>query len=92
MIDGIELLCSWFPYLVPVVALLGLWVARCSTDRQVRKIAERAFFALLIVVAGGTLRTIVAEDHCWLLHTTSFAVMVVGALVPGASTTSIEGI
>lgn len=87
MVTSIDALVSWFPYLVPMIALLGLWIARCSSAPHVRCIAERAFFALLIVVAGGTLRTMMADDHCWLLHTLSFAIMVVGAIVPGAPKT-----
>ena len=92
MANAIEALCSWFPYLVPLVALLGLWIARCSSNKQLRALTERCFFALLLVVGGGTLRTMVADDHCWLLHTASFAVMVVGAIVPGSPSSTFESL
>ncbi len=93
MAGWIETLSMCFPCIVPLVALVGLWVARCSPDREVRQLAERAFIAMMLVVGGGTLRTIVVNDAFWLLHTSSLSIMIVGAIMPGGSVRpSIDGI
>lgn len=71
-----------FPWVIPSIALLALWFARCSDDRYFRTIAERSFFAAMIVVAWGTLRTVLANEGCWIVHMVSLAAMIVGSVFP----------
>jgi hypothetical protein len=77
-----ESFANWFPWIVPAMSILSLWIARLCDDDRVRSIAERIYFGMMIVVATGTLRTILADDACWLLHTGSLCMMVVGAVFP----------
>jgi hypothetical protein len=77
-----ESFASWFPWIVPVLSLIGLWIARLCDDDRVRSVAEHAYYCAMILAAVVTLRTILADDHCWLLHTGSFGMMVLGAVFP----------
>lgn len=75
------------PWIIPAIAIISLWVARGSEDQIMRRHAERLFFAALLVVAGATLRTLLANDGHWLVHTSSLASMIVGAIFPCAEST-----
>ena len=86
-----EAIATGAPWLVPLLALAGLWVARCSEEQAVRCWAERIFFSLLLLAAGGTIRTVAVADPCWFLHTASLSAMIIGAVVPSASAPSVEG-
>jgi hypothetical protein len=77
-----ESFANWFPWIVPILAVGSLWVARLSEDPTLRTIAERCFYTAMILAACVTLRTILADDGCWLLHTGSLCVMVIGAIFP----------
>lgn len=77
-----ESFAAWFPWIVPVLSILSLWIARLCDDDRVRLFAERLYFVMMIIVATGTLRTILADEPCWLLHTSSLCLMVVGAVFP----------
>ncbi len=93
MIDLVDFVSSCFPWMLPLMAVVGLSIARHSKTASVRMISERAFLALLLVVGGGTLRTIASNDPHWLLHTSSLAIMIVGAMSPGgAIRPSFDGI
>jgi hypothetical protein len=80
-----ELFAPCFSWIVPAIALTGLWVARASNDRRVQCIAERAYFSAMFLVAAATLRTVVTDEGCWLLHMASMGVMVLGATIPKTS-------
>jgi hypothetical protein len=73
---------AWTPWIVPVLALAGLWIARLCEDARVRSMAEACYFGAMIVASMITLRTILADDHCWLLHTASLGAMILGAIFP----------
>jgi hypothetical protein len=75
-----------YPWIVPLIAIVSLWLARASNDSYFRRIAEPAFFGALLIVSWGTLRTIIANEGCWIVHTSSMAVMVVGAIFPSHET------
>ncbi len=72
------------PWAIPAIALIALWIARGFEDQGYRKAAERLFLGALLVVAWGTLRTILSNEGCWIVHTSSMAVMIVGAVFPSA--------
>ena len=80
--EWIELVADCFVWFIPISAAIGLWLARFSVDSDLRLWSQRAFFASLLLVAGGTLRTIMVDDPSWLLHTLSLGIMVVGAICP----------
>jgi len=71
--------CTW---VLPIAAGVALWIARLVENPLIRSRAERAYFAVLLVVAAGTLRTILAEDPSWFLNGCALGIMVVGAVMP----------
>jgi len=79
-----------FPWIVPGLALAGLWFARSTHDRTLQILAERVFFAVMLIVAAATLRTVLANDGCWLLHMGSIGIMVLGATIPQADSQPSE--
>lgn len=88
--EWIEQVADCFVWFIPIAAAIGLWLARLSGDRELRLWSQRAFFASLLLVAGGTLRTVMVDDPSWLLHMLSLAIMVVGAICPTASQSGLE--
>jgi hypothetical protein len=77
-----ESFASWFPWVVPALSLVSLWIARLCDDTRIQANAARVYFIMLMIVATATLRTMLADEPCWLLHTASFGAMVVGAIFP----------
>ena len=78
-IDAIEFNAAWF---FPIVSLVGLWLCRLSPDELLGVWSERIFFAMLLLFAGITLRTIAGNEQAWLLHTASLGIMIVGGVIP----------
>ena len=72
----------FLPWVVPCLALAGLWMAKCSASLQVQRTAERVYFAAMLLVAWVALRTILANEGCWLIHMASIGAMVLGATYP----------
>ena len=69
--------------LIPAACGIALLVAKLTHGEMARK-AEKNFFVFLVVMTLITIRTVVLCDDVWLIHTTTLAVMVVGALaIPG---------
>lgn len=71
-----------FPWVVPVIAVIGLWVANLSVDKRMRQFAQHTYYATMLVVAWGTLRTVLVDEGCWILHMGSVGLMVLGATFP----------
>lgn len=68
---------------LPAIGLYALLSARLASGESLA-IAQRRFFVCLIVTTIVTLRTVIACDDAWLIHTGTLAVMIVGALaIPG---------
>ena len=88
--EWIEQVADCFVWFIPISAAVGLWLARLSVNQLWRLWAQRAFFSTLLLVAGGTLRTVLVDDPSWLLHTLSLGVMVVGAICPSSSQRNLE--
>jgi hypothetical protein len=88
--EWIEQVADSFVWFIPMAAAIGLWLARISGDHEVRLWAQRAFFAALLLVAGGALRTVMVDDPGWLLHMLSLAIMVVGAICPTGDRNEVE--
>lgn len=85
-----ETFAGSFPWIVPLVAIASLWLARASDDSYFRRIAEPAFYGALLLVSWGTLRTIIANEGCWIVHTSSMAIMIVGAIFPSREEDSVD--
>jgi inner membrane protein involved in colicin E2 resistance len=90
MIWSIETTAVLAQLLIPIFAVIGMWVVRVLGDSVLRAWSERFYFALLMLVAFGTMRTMLANDDCWLLHTASLSMMVVGAIFPNSPTTVLD--
>jgi hypothetical protein len=88
--EWIEFLADNFVWLVPILAVGGLWLARSAMSDLERVWAERTYFAFLLIVACGTLRTILVDDPGWLLHTASLGLMIVGGILPTSALVPLE--
>ncbi len=72
--------------MLPLIGGTSLLLAKFSIGEAAR-LAERHFFATLVVITCVTLRTVIACDEVWLVHTTTLATMIIGAfVVPGQAT------
>ena len=65
--------------LIPAVGAIALLMAKLTRGAMARK-CERSFYVFLIVMTAITLRTVVICDKCWLIHTLTLGLMVIGAL------------
>jgi len=77
-----ESFALYLPWIVPSLAIAGLWVAKSSENEQIRKASERVYFAAMLLVAWAALRTVIANEGCWLMHMSSIGLMVLGATFP----------
>lgn len=66
--------------ILPVFGLLALLHMKFSMGEAERR-AQNQFFACLAIMTLVTIRTVAACDACWLIHMTTTAVMILGALV-----------
>ena len=63
------------------VPAFALWaVAILHASRHNDRLSEVLFLLSLIIVAGLTIRTVTCNDGCWLFHTFSMGLMVVGGV------------
>jgi hypothetical protein len=89
--EWIEQIADSFVYFIPVAAVIGL-LAVYAFQPEWRAWSERLFFACLLVVAGGTMRTMLIDDPGWLLHMISLGAMVVFPAVSACSMTRSESL
>lgn len=69
--------------LMPLLGGCSLMLAKVSRGESARW-AERSFLAVLVLITGITLRTVIRCDEIWLLHTTTLGIIIVSALtIPG---------
>ncbi|MCG8652130.1 MAG: hypothetical protein MI861_19985 [Pirellulales bacterium] len=66
--------------ILPILGITALMFAKFSGGEAAR-LAERQFLATLVVMTLITIRTVVRCDEVWLVHTTTLAIMIVGALI-----------
>lgn len=81
MEDLIHVIGYYSAVLVPLLAvwaILGLYTL--GADRRCH-CTECAFFLAMLIVAGCTIRTVVANDACWLVHTASLGCLVVAGVM-----------
>ena len=65
--------------LLPLIGSIALLAAKLSVGEAAR-MAERHFMVALVVITAITLRTVILCDEAWLIHTTTLALMIIGAL------------
>jgi hypothetical protein len=65
-------------------------MAKSSENLQLQRTAERTFFAAMLLVAWVALRTVIANEGCWLIHMASLGAMVLGATFPSGDVTNSE--
>lgn len=67
-----------------IVPILALWAIAClytvRSGQQCRT-SQVVFFTTLLAISGLTVRTVMADDCCWLIHTASLGVMVVSGVM-----------
>ena len=64
---------------VPAIGIVVLMLAKLTEGHQARK-SERTFYVSLVIMTVITARTVALQDPCWLIHTGTLGMMVVGAL------------
>jgi hypothetical protein len=64
-------------WLVPVVAMWGVACLYWGRFGGQAAMAQVVYFTCLFGIAGLTLRTVMANDGCWLIHTSTLGVMIV---------------
>ena len=67
--------------LVPAIAL---WAIACLYTQAAGckcHATEVGFFAALLMIAAITIRTVLVDDGCWLIHTSSLGVMIVAGVM-----------
>ncbi len=80
----------FLPWVVPCIAICGLWVAKSSESVQIQRSGERIYFAAMLLVAWVALRTVLANEGCWLMHMSSIGLMVLGATYPASDPSHSE--
>lgn len=66
------------------VPLLALWAVACLYMGRTGcrcAISQIIYFVALLAVAGLTVRTMLANDGCWLIHTSSLGVLIVSGVM-----------
>lgn len=66
------------------VPLLAMWAITCLYTTRAAHLAwatQLIYFVVLLAVAGLTVRTMMANDGCWLIHTSTLGVMIVSGVM-----------
>lgn len=77
----VELLAGCAGFLVPAVAI---WATACLYTMQAGSrcpVTECVFFVALLAISCVTIRTVMANDYYWLLHTSSLGAMIVAGVL-----------
>ena len=64
-------------WLVPVIAMWGVACLYWGRFGGYGAIPQVVYFTCLLGIAGLTLRTMLDNDGCWLIHTASLGMMIV---------------
>jgi hypothetical protein len=65
-------------------------MAKCTDNMQLQRATERIYFAAMLLVAWVALRTVIANEGCWLIHMASIGAMVMGATYPATEFPNAE--
>lgn len=67
--------------LVPAIALWAIVCLYTQASGCKCHVTEVGFFAALLLIAAITVRTVLVDDGCWLIHTSSLGVMIVAGVM-----------
>lgn len=87
-----RLIESLVDYAGVVVPLLTLWaiVGLCTVQAGCRcVVTELLYYFVMIIVSVITLRTVLADDGCWLIHTVSLGVLIVAGVMQRPQSTEV---
>ena len=65
-------------FALPLLAIMSLLASKIATG-PAAAIAQRLFFAALLLATVATFRTMMVGDPAWLSHSMTMAVMIIGA-------------
>ncbi len=65
---------------LPLIGSAALALSKLTSGSTAR-VAERWFLGILLAVTLITCRTVIVFDACWLVHTATLGMMIVGALL-----------
>lgn len=87
----IESIASSAGILVPLLtvwAIVGLYTQRSGCQCVATQIL---YLSVMLFIAGITIRTVMVDDGCWLVHTASLGVLVVSGVMrrPEAATSDL---
>lgn len=77
----VEQFVQWSGVLVPMMALWAIalvYTLKAGHDSTAR---HASFFFVMLVVASATLRTVLVNDGCWLVHTASLSTMILAGVL-----------
>jgi hypothetical protein len=67
-------------FALPLLGSLALASSKLTLGKSAQA-AQNWFIGILVAVTLITCRTVITSDRCWLLHTATLSLMVVGALL-----------
>jgi hypothetical protein len=67
-------------FTLPLLGSVALVTSKLTAGSSAEA-AQRWFVGVLVAVTLITCRTVITSDSCWLLHTATLSMMVVGALL-----------
>lgn len=87
---AIDCIVDYAGFIVPLLALwaiTGLYSLRAGCQCVA---SQLLFFFVMLVISGMTVRTVVVDDGCWLIHTASLGTMIVAGVMRRPEVESAE--
>lgn len=81
MEDLIGSICVCSSWLVPALALWAVASLYTQCGEKTCSVTEAGYFLALLVISGITIRTVMTDGNCWLVHTASLCIMVVAGVM-----------
>ena len=79
--DWIETITSGCDFIVPIASVWAVASLYTLKSGCRCKVTECGFFIALLVVAMCTVRTVLANESCWLVHTASLGSLIVAGVM-----------
>ncbi len=86
----IECIVDYAGFMVPLLALwaiAGLYSLRAGCQCVA---TELLFYCVMLLISGITVRTVLADHGCWLVHTASLGTMIVAGVMRRPEVESTE--
>ena len=72
---------AYWAILVPLIAVCAIGCLYALEAGHRCPVTESMFFLALMLIAGCTLRTVIVNEGCWLVHTASLGCMIVAGVM-----------